>query len=269
MNAKQIMNFNQETYGKRIREFRIAVGLNQPQLADKLGVHKNLVSNWEAGRSRPDLNIIPTLCELFGISISAFFGQPEIKSDLSFEEKKHLRAYELLTPQSRTVIDKTIESMLDVEEKALYNACKNNFVRIYRSANVAAAGMNNDLIDDNNGDWNDIRADEVTREADEIIPVSGDSMLPTYHNGDELLVVHTPELVEGDIGIFIVNGEGFVKEYREGGLYSHNSKKYPFRRILESDDVRVIGRVIGKLTEDDYPTAQEQMVLDDIRTDRK
>lgn len=44
--------------------------------------------------------------------------------------------------------------------------------------------------------------------ADTIITVTGDSMLPTFRDGDELLVEYTPEIREGEIGIFVVAGRG-------------------------------------------------------------
>ena len=48
------------------------MGLSQPDLAGILGTSKNYVSNWEVGRTRPDMNIIPALCRAIGISIAEF-----------------------------------------------------------------------------------------------------------------------------------------------------------------------------------------------------
>ena len=53
---------NRAMYGERIRRFRLERGLTQTQLAERVGVKKNAVSNWEAGRSRPDIDSVPALC---------------------------------------------------------------------------------------------------------------------------------------------------------------------------------------------------------------
>ena len=45
-------------YADRIRSLRLQNGYTQPELAEAVGVTKNAVSNWEAGRTRPDLDTI-------------------------------------------------------------------------------------------------------------------------------------------------------------------------------------------------------------------
>ena len=50
--------FNKKQYGDLIHAQRTHLGLSQAQLAKKLGVQKAYVTHWEAGRSRPDLNLI-------------------------------------------------------------------------------------------------------------------------------------------------------------------------------------------------------------------
>lgn len=104
--------------------------------------------------------------------------------------------------------------------------------------------------------------------ADTIITVTGDSMLPTFRDGDELLVEYTPEIREGEIGIFVVAGEGFVKEYRSDGLHSHNPK-YKTIRPMQDDNFRCVGRVLGAVTEDMLATPQELAVLSEVYSSRQ
>ena len=104
--------------------------------------------------------------------------------------------------------------------------------------------------------------------ADTVITVTGDSMLPTFRDGDELLVEYTPEIREGEIGIFVVAGEGFVKEYRSDGLHSHNPK-YKTIRPMQDDNFRCVGRVLGAVTEDMLATPQELAVLSEVYSSRQ
>ena len=77
-----------------------------------------------------------------------------------------------------------------------------------------------------------------------------DSMLPNYHDGDYVYVQHTNTLRYGEVGIFIVAGAPYIKEYRKSGLYSYN-KNYRIMKLNEDDDVRLVGRVLGHVEEGD------------------
>lgn len=83
--------------------------------------------------------------------------------------------------------------------------------------------------------------------ADFIIGVNGDSMEPDYHDGDRLYVKKTDHMSYGDVGIFTINNECFLKEYGEDGLVSRNKN---YKDIAGTEDVRMIGKVIGKVEED-------------------
>jgi len=88
LKGEELFAYNKAHYGDTIRKYRIQRGLNQPQLAKMLGVSKNAIPNWEAGRTRPDTNYIPALCGALGISISTFFGSPARASDLPMKEQR-------------------------------------------------------------------------------------------------------------------------------------------------------------------------------------
>ena len=81
-------------------------------------------------------------------------------------------------------------------------------------------------------------------QADFVISVGGDSMEPTYHDGDKVFVEKCDSVGVGEVGIFILNGEAYIKELGNKCLISHNEKYKPIR-IGESDSVYCCGRVIG------------------------
>ncbi len=63
--------------GSRIRQQRLAKGLSQQDLAEKVGVTKGAVSQWELGRT---LNIklppVIKLCEVLGVSLDYLVHGP-------------------------------------------------------------------------------------------------------------------------------------------------------------------------------------------------
>ena len=59
---------------ERIRYFRELAGIEQKELGKKIGISPNTISNWETGRSRPDINLIHAICGALQVSLSVLFG---------------------------------------------------------------------------------------------------------------------------------------------------------------------------------------------------
>ena len=58
-----------KTLGTMIAELRKQHGMTQLELAEKMGVTDKAVSIWERALSCPDINSIPTLAEILGVSV--------------------------------------------------------------------------------------------------------------------------------------------------------------------------------------------------------
>lgn len=71
--------------GKRIREYRKIYNLSQEQLADKIFVSRQTVSNWENNKTYPDIQIIVSLSILFNVSLDELIREDleEMKMKIS------------------------------------------------------------------------------------------------------------------------------------------------------------------------------------------
>ena len=250
-------------FGDKIRAYRKACALSQPQLAEILGVTKNSITNWETGISRPELQMIPKLCQALSISADLFFGMPASKTALDKSELTHMNLYRSLDHYKQRTVDALMESMIENDLLAFREDCVKTFSHIERDELPASAGTGMPLTDSYEHEYVFLRNSCSVCRADTIITVSGDSMLPTFRDGDDLLVEYTPEINPGEIGIFIVAGEGFVKEYQPDGLHSHNAR-YKTIHPTQDDNFRCIGRVLGIVTEDMLPTPRELDVLNEV-----
>lgn len=54
-------------------------GVNQVQLAEKLGISKGTVNNWVRGNNSPDLDMVPKICDVLNISIVEFYSSNQIE----------------------------------------------------------------------------------------------------------------------------------------------------------------------------------------------
>ena len=82
------------------------------------------------------------------------------------------------------------------------------------------------------------------------------SSAPTflYLDGSYVYVDTSAEVQPGQVGIFILNGESYIKEYQPDALYSHNQRYKPIP-IHRDSEVRCCGRVTGIVGESDIANA--------------
>ncbi len=90
-----------------------------------------------------------------------------------------------------------------------------------------------------------IKPTPIAERANYAVRVSGDSMEPKYSDGDIVLVETCPDVEIGEIGIFIVNDQGYIKKRGKHRLISLNPKRNDVL-IREGDVVYCRGRVLGK-----------------------
>jgi len=81
--------------GKQILTHRKELGMTQEQLATHMGVSNQAVSKWETDQSCPDIQLLPRLADLFGISLDTLFEREQpapTMQGLPWEDDGELRA---------------------------------------------------------------------------------------------------------------------------------------------------------------------------------
>ncbi len=116
------------TVGKNIVKLRKEQGMSQEQLAQKIHVTRQAVSNWETGRSQPDLDMLETLASAFGTDILVvIYGQMPAGADQetrSAVRKRHLKKavfWGILTLASYLILT-ALGRHLDVHKTRTYNS---------------------------------------------------------------------------------------------------------------------------------------------------
>lgn len=86
---------------ENLSAYRRKLGLTQEELAERLGVSRQAVSKWESNRSRPELELLLAMAELYGCTVDDLLrgappetsGQPEEEADPE-EEQALFEAYD-------------------------------------------------------------------------------------------------------------------------------------------------------------------------------
>jgi phage repressor protein C with HTH and peptisase S24 domain len=71
-------------------------------------------------------------------------------------------------------------------------------------------------------------------------------MEPKYHNGDILLIQECESVEVGELGIFVLDGSAYFKQYGGDRLISFNSE-YGDIMLKDFDSAECYGKVVGKL----------------------
>ena len=233
---------------ERIRFYRERAGIEQKELAGMIGVTGNAVSNWENGRGRPDLNLIPALCKALDITMYELFDVKAPAEQFTAAEQMHIGQYRELTAGHRTAVDRLMDTLLQVQMAESAPLLRR--LTFYSRSLAAGIGDPTEFEEEGEPIW--LYASREVDRADCVFTVGGDSMEPRFHNGDMVLVSRIPDapvLHPGEIGAFITGNETYIKVYEKDGLYSLNAAYKPMR-FEDTDRVYLIGRVTGILDPD-------------------
>jgi repressor LexA len=228
------------TIGERIKMLREQRDMTQDELAALVGYkHKTSVNKIETGERKLMQDKIVAFAKALRVSPETIMGwaDPNDNSGLSPQESQMIDKYRCLDNRGRS----TVDTVLDHEYRwVLGHVEEDDFVEYLFLGKVAAAGT-----------WvypGDIPLERISARrmygADFIVGVSGDSMQPTFEDGDRVYVKKTTDIEPGDIGLFIAGGYYYIKEFAEDGLHSHNPK---YNTIPADAGIIVVGKVLGKV----------------------
>ena len=169
-------------------------------------------------------------------------------TEISAEELAHIKKYRVLDTHGKKVVDSALEleyeRMTHVETKEMRGGI--TYISLFDFA--VSAGTGEPLGTTDYTTKIQIPTEQVPEEAHVCLRVNGDSMEPAYKDGDIVFIHKQDEPVrEGEIGVFSLNGEGYMKRLGHKELESLNPK-YPAIPIRQYDDLRCFGKVLGKLS---------------------
>ncbi len=117
--------------GENIRGFRRKMNLTQEQLADKLGVSFQSVSRWENGLTYPDMELLPALTGIFGVSADELLDISETRRELAAEEV--LRELAKLSDSEDASPERMIELIREIRRSHLNHF---SFFHLMYSVNI-------------------------------------------------------------------------------------------------------------------------------------
>lgn len=235
------MSFN-EFINNRRKELNMSID----ELVAKSGVPKGTLSKITAGiSSNPTLSTVEALCSALNCSLNDAVGYVE-NNGITPKELIHIKKYRALDGYGKEAVD----SVLNVE----YNRCtaapeeseNEPEIEIRHSYYKVSAGTGFQLDEGDSWETIYIPDSDEAQLADYALTIKGNSMEPVYYDGDIVLVKEQPSVDIGEIGIFTINGDGYIKKYGGDRLISLNAE-YDDIEFSDEDDIRCRGKVIGRV----------------------
>lgn len=242
--------------GLRIAELRKKNDLSLANLSELLGrcgvvIQPGALSKWELGVTVPSAYQLISVCRIFHIASPEYFTAEGEKHELNAAGMKKLEEYksDLIASGRYT----------PVERQKIGNII---YIDMPVSCLTVSAGTGA-FLDEGSFEMISCPKNSVPAGAEFGIRVSGDSMEPIYKDGQIVWVQSCTSLKPGEVGIFIYDGEGYVKMYDEQDptdpeaftdsmgvchkqpvLISYN-KAYAPREISPNAPFEIAGRVLN------------------------
>ena len=227
--------------GKIIAKNRKAHKMNQGELAKELEsygiyVKQTSISAWESGATQPSARQLLAICEIFEIYdvYTEFIGKNPVNPFRNLNEEGVNKVMDYIHLLERTG-DYRLADIIPLhvvrERKVFYT--------------TVSAGTGSFLDGE---DYEMYASPDIPEEATFGVHVNGDSMEPRYHNEDLVWIEQTEQLDDGEIGIFYLDGNAYIKKFqnnKKGTYLISLNKKYDPIPVTENSSFKIFGRVLS------------------------
>ena len=257
---------------ENLKKLCSARGISVSRLAMEVGKPSSSATGWKAG-ARPRADTLKKIADYFGVTTDTLLSdngtveytrseqpaddvrlpdeQPE--PPLTEQESEIIRIYNVLDLKHRTKLLNYAYELESATEPYRVSAPDGGTIRevfrdapLYRLKASAGTGV---FLDSNEYDIVKV-GPEVPLSMTFGVRIDGDSMEPKYPDGHVAWVRMSQALEIGQVGIFMYNGDGYIKKLGRGELISLNPKYAPMH-LKPDDEFRVYGSVVA-VTEDVY-----------------
>ena len=239
---------NKEIMAKNISKYMEKAGIDRNKLSTDLGISYTTITDWIKGKTYPRIDKIELLANYFGIS----------KSDLVEDSVSDITTiYNQLTEKRQAKVYNFADRQLREQKYGVADAGKiiplpkqqKQTVDIYGRLSAGGGAYNDKTVVET------VEVNSAPSKYDMAFVVTGDSMFPTFEDGEVVFVNETQDVFNGQIAAIEINDEAFIKKvYIEGkrmrmvslnvDVDQNGNRLYPDFYADECDNLFVIGRVI-------------------------
>lgn len=248
----------------KIKEYIKSKGISFREFAKTCGMpNSTLQSICERGIASASFANAKKIADVLGVSISDFAGSAE---GLSPRERSVIAKFQTLDERGKHAVEAVLQSQVEFALRgvkthsnitAFSKKDSVSYIEISKKAEKAekissrtlkvflqpaAAGTGNYLDDDS---FEEILFENPPLQADFGVRIAGDSMQPQINDGDIVFVKQQATICEGEIGIYVIDGDAFCKKLlSKNGEYFLHSLNPSYNDFPLSENAFLVGKVI-------------------------
>jgi transcriptional regulator with XRE-family HTH domain len=250
------------TFGKVLHLLRKQGDLKQEDIAHKIGVQKNTISNYENNVSKPHYEQLVKLCNLFKVDPN-YLMQDDVTTiktpQLNPVDQYIIDHYKSLTPHDKEIVDHIFNMKHEVIDPIIkYESIVTDDVVYFPLVEQKASAGIGDPTHQWSNDTDKVAfpLNEVPEGITHAIIIDGYSMEPTFFNGQIVFINAEKDCNDGDFGIFQVitpeKTDIYCKQLKYddyGRRYLHSvSNRADDPEFIENEEtiLQCIGKIISK-----------------------
>ncbi|HBE8105296.1 TPA: helix-turn-helix domain-containing protein [Staphylococcus aureus] len=235
------------SFKDRLKQIMSERKISQSELSRRTGIGRNSISDYLNGKYEAKQDKVFELAKALNVNEAWLMGF-DISKNRKIENNDITSIYSKLTPPRQSNVLKYATNQLEEQNNDSDNMVDfNSYIQEKSEVDIygcASAGIGERL-------YNEPISKEFVRgyvpAHDIALKVNGDSMEPLFKNGQIIFIEKSHTIKDGQIGVFIINGDAYVKKvYVEDNrltLVSLN-KKYKDLHFYDNESVRLVGKVI-------------------------
>ncbi|HCY2932522.1 TPA: helix-turn-helix domain-containing protein [Staphylococcus aureus] len=235
------------SFKDRLKQIMSERKISQSELSRRAGIGRNSISDYLNGKYEAKQDKVFELAKALNVNEAWLMGF-DISKNRKIENNDITSIYSKLTPPRQSNVLKYATNQLEEQNNDSDNLVDfNSYIQEKSEVDIygcASAGIGERL-------YNEPISKEFVRgyvpAHDIALKVNGDSMEPLFKNGQIIFIEKSHTIKDGQIGVFIINGDAYVKKvYVEDNrltLVSLN-KKYKDLYFYDNESVRLVGKVI-------------------------
>ncbi|CXI18712.1 putative phage repressor protein [Staphylococcus aureus] len=235
------------SFKDRLKQIMSERKISQSELSRRTGIGRNSISDYLNGKYEAKQDKVFELAKALNVNEAWLMGF-DISKNRKIENNDITSIYSKLTPPRQSNVLKYATNQLEEQNNDSDNLVDfNSYIQEKSEVDIygcASAGIGERL-------YNEPILKEFVRgyvpAHDIALKVNGDSMEPLFKNGQIIFIEKSHTIKDGQIGVFIINGDAYVKKvYVEDNrltLVSLN-KKYKDLYFYDNESVRLVGKVI-------------------------